>query len=157
MGRMDRGELEWVEDLAAKARENRGTQESGMQQPEKRVALTPEEKMQKAGAALEEQQAILTLEAQKATLEAEIASDNEKRSKALGQIVGFIGMMSNMANSSETNADVIERRREAETFARELEERIAKNTESIKAMNLDARKARYKITFPDGPSIEGNQ
>ena len=157
MGKMDRGEVEWVADLTARAEETQGTLEPELLQSTETGVLTPEEKAKKAEAAQEEQQAILVLEAQKTALEAEIASDNEKRAAALGKIVGFIGMMSNMDNSAEMNADIIERRKEAETFAKQLEERIAKNTEAIAAMNLDARKARYKTVFPDGPSVDNRQ
>lgn len=158
MGKMHGGEVEWVAGLVEEEGKKSMTevQDARIPKSPERV-LTPEEKEQKAEAALEEQQAILKLETQKTALEAEIASDNEKRAVALGKIVGFIGMMSNMSNRAETNADIIERRKEAEAFAKQLEERIAKNTETIAAMNLDARKARYRMAFPDGPSIEGNQ
>lgn len=159
MGKMHGGEVEWVAELVAEEERKKSMVEAQAAHTPKSSerVLTPEEKAQKAEAALEEQQAILELETQKTALEAEIASDNEKRSAALGKIVGFIGVMSKTGNSAETEADIIERRKEAEAFAKQLEERIAKNTETIAAMNLDARKARYRTAFPDGPSLDNQQ
>ncbi len=150
MGKMDHAELDWVAHIAAEAEAQAG--DKGVEVKSEAV-LTPEQKAVKVEEAQAEQQSILALETEKKVLEAEIASDRQKQAKALGSIAGFVGMMSNMANSPEVNADIIERRKEAETFARELEQRIADNELKITEMGLEARKARYRMAFPDGPEI----